>query len=284
MQYREFEGMLVKELQKQSEGMFSVSLSEVSKNNGLKKRAIILKGKSGSVSPTAYPEDYYRRARYSMSIPEIADEIIDSYLHCVAVKDSLPEDFFLHYETVAPHVYCQLVNRKKNEERLSGMPFEPWQDLAVSYYYQADGKMSDYHIQISLSHLEKWGIGTDQLRKDAWQNTLEKKRATLRRLCDILRESPEYARDGELPDSSLLVLTNTDGVAGAVAIAYPNQIEIIRAGLDSGFYMIPCSIHECLILPDDGTYREEELNSMVRDVNKTQLQPDDVLSDHVYKF
>ena len=48
--------------------------------------------------------------------------------------------------------------------------------------------------------------------------------------------------------------------------------------------MIPCSIHECLILPDDGTYREEELNSMVRDVNKTQLQPDDVLSDHVYKF
>ena len=80
------------------------------------------------------------------------------------------------------------------------------------------------------------------------------------------------------------MLTNTDGVAGAVALAYPNQIEIIRAGLDGGFYMIPCSIHECLILPDDGTYREEELNSMVRDVNKTQLQPDDVLSDHVYKF
>lgn len=144
--------------------------------------------------------------------------------------------------------------------------------------------MADYHIQISLSHLEKWGIGTEQLKKDAWKNTLDKKRATLRRLCDILRESPEYARDGELPDSSLLVLTNTDGVAGAVAIAYPNQIEIIRAGLDGGFYMIPCSIHECLILPDDGTYREEELNSMVRDVNKTQLQPDDVLSDHVYKF
>ena len=284
MQYREFEDMLVKELQKQSEGLFSVSVGEVTKNNGLKKRAIILKGENGSVSPTAYPEDYYRRARYSMSIPEIADEIIDSCIQCVHAKDALPEDFFLRYETVAPHVYCQLVSRKKNEERLAGIPFEPWQDLAISYYYQPDGRLSDYHIQICLLHLEKWGIGQEQLKKDAWQNTLEKKRATLRRLCDILKESPEYARDGDLPDSNLLVLTNSDGVAGAVAIAYPNQVEIIRAGLDSGFYMIPCSIHECLILPDDGTYREEELNSMVQEVNRTQLQPDDVLSDHVYKF
>lgn len=284
MEYKAFEENLIRELRKQSGGMFSVSVTEILKNNDVKRRALVLKSKTGGVCPTIYPEEIFPGVRNSMDVPHIAKKIIGTCLRCRAEEMNFAEDFFQNYPSLSSRIFCHLINRKKNEERLSRMPYESWEDLAVTYYYQGEGKMTDYHVQICYDHLRHWGIDEVQLRQDAWKNTLEKKPACLHRLSDILKNSLEYSGDADLPDSSLLVLSNKEGVDGAVAIAYPHQVDVIRAGLDGGFYMIPCSIHECLILPDNGGYDREELNRMVREVNRTEISPGDILSDHVYRF
>ena len=50
------------------------------------------------------------------------------------------------------------------------------------------------------------------------------------------------------------------------------------------FVLIPSSIHECLFLPDDEGADVDTLRMMVREVNETQVAPEEVLSDSVYRY
>ena len=42
--------------------------------------------------------------------------------------------------------------------------------------------------------------------------------------------------------------------------------------LGSDYFVIPSSIHEVLILPDNGIFQVPELNAMVKEVNETQVE------------
>ena len=48
--------------------------------------------------------------------------------------------------------------------------------------------------------------------------------------------------------------------------------------------VLPSSIHEVLILPDNGFFEVPALNEMVKEVNETQVPDEDILSDHVYYY
>ena len=89
-----------------------------------------------------------------------------------------------------------------------------------------------------------------------------------------------------VPDwqSPLYLLSNKQKTLGAVGIAFPGQADRIAAELGSDYYVIPSSIHECLILRADEGHTPEELNEMVAEVNRTQVSPQEILADHVYYY
>ena len=51
--------------------------------------------------------------------------------------------------------------------------------------------------------------------------------------------------------------------------------------LGSDYFVIPSSIHEVLIIPDNGIFQVPELNAMVKEVNETQVEREEQLSDKV---
>ena len=51
--------------------------------------------------------------------------------------------------------------------------------------------------------------------------------------------------------------------------------------LGSDYFVLPSSIHEVLILPDNGMFEVPELNAMVQEVNETQVERQEQLSDKV---
>lgn len=51
--------------------------------------------------------------------------------------------------------------------------------------------------------------------------------------------------------------------------------------LGSDYFVLPSSIHEVLILPDNGMLEVPELNAMVKEVNETQVERQEQLSDKV---
>ena len=48
-------------------------------------------------------------------------------------------------------------------------------------------------------------------------------------------------------------------------------------------YIIPSSIHEVILIPAMG-WDTKEIDEMIREVNRTQLDPVEILSDHVYVY
>ena len=55
-----------------------------------------------------------------------------------------------------------------------------------------------------------------------------------------------------------------------------------RTGAD--FYILPSSIHETLLIPVADNMELDYLTSMVREVNATQVTPEEQLSDNVYIY
>jgi len=82
----------------------------------------------------------------------------------------------------------------------------------------------------------------------------------------------------------LMVLTNDQALYGAGALFYPGQLDTIASQIGSDYFVIPSSIHEVLILPDDGTIDRHAIESMIQEVNMTAVAPEERLSDHAYHY
>ena len=87
----------------------------------------------------------------------------------------------------------------------------------------------------------------------------------------------------EESETPLYVLTNKARLYGASCILYPNLLDSIADKLTCDFYLIPSSIHEVILVPESGT-EDTNLNDMVAEVNHTQVDPKEVLADHVYYY
>ena len=83
--------------------------------------------------------------------------------------------------------------------------------------------------------------------------------------------------------AKLYVLSNESLQFGAAALFYPGVIEKISKSIPEGFYILPSSIHEVLILPKNQG-EKAMLENMVQEINETQVAPDEVLSDFVSEY
>ena len=82
----------------------------------------------------------------------------------------------------------------------------------------------------------------------------------------------------------MLVATTRDSFMGASVIQYPGFMEQAAEQVGGDFFVLPSSIHEVLIIPDDGHQDYHELEAMVQSINQAEVAPADRLSDHVYHY
>ncbi len=88
---------------------------------------------------------------------------------------------------------------------------------------------------------------------------------------------------GPLAEQFYLV-SNRRGKLGAICMCYPGVLESLSQRFEASLYVIPSSIHECMVIPDYDVFPEECLSDMVRDVNEKTVKPQEILSDHVYYY
>ena len=82
----------------------------------------------------------------------------------------------------------------------------------------------------------------------------------------------------------MYVCSNSQKVNGAGVILYKDLLKQFAEKTGSDFYILPSSIHETLLVPVSDQMEVEALRSMVREVNATQVAPEEVLSDNVYIY
>jgi hypothetical protein len=282
-----FRDLLVEELNRRSDAETEIRYKTITKNNSTKWEALVIRKGGRRLAPTVYIDDLYKKHRAGKQIGELAAEVLEEYDR-VSGTVEIGEDFFSDYEEVRQNIYMKLVSAEKNAEALRKMPFAGWNDLALLCYYRMPAAcMRRGTIQITEQHLELWGIGEEKLLADARKNTAESIGPEIRSLRELILMSGNFAGlcgEDDIPETPLYVLTGKEQYLGAVCITLPGVPEKIAEKFGGDYYMLPSSIHECLLLPDNGRYEPEELNRMVREVNRTQLLPEDILSDHAYHY
>ena len=125
------------------------------------------------------------------------------------------------------------------------------------------------------------------------ENAPELKPAVIKGMSEVMAEmmgmSPEELAMMGMPtdpaDEQMFVATVPDKVHGAGIIAYQDFMDQASERIGGGdFFVLPSSIHEILIVPDNGKMSLGDLEAMVREVNATQVAPEDKLTDSVYHY
>lgn len=261
-----------------------VTVGRVLKNNQQRIDSLTILQKGENMAPAIYLNAYYSQYQRGVSFDSIIEQMLAYYY--ASARGSFDLSCFSQFEKIKEHIVCKLVNFARNQYILQQVPYHRFLDLAVVYYYRVDdpviGKGS---ILIQNSHMKMWNTTLEEMHALAEENT---KRLLPHRLMGIEEMIAQIVKaDGEYwsrEHAPLYVLTNTEQYFGAVNMIFSPVLEEIREKLQCDFYLLPSSIHECMVLPANDSQSPEELHWMVKMVNRECVEEAEILGESVYKY
>ena len=134
--------------------------------------------------------------------------------------------------------------------------------------------------------MEMYGIDEAQLFADAEKNSLENEPMVFTPLGDMIKSLIESESLPTPEEAGIVtyIATNKSGFQGAAIAGYPGFAEKAAETIGGSFYMLPSSVHEFILIKDDGTPKAKDLNAMIKNVNETVLEPRDILSAQCYHY
>ena len=279
----------------------SVSVHDVIKNNDTHLSGLTIREDGEQIAPTLYLEDFFNELESGKSIDFVMDHIAGVYDSArgnnLGIEAGELVNNITDYEATKDKIIPRVVNKEFNEERLKGIPHTDMGDLAVTYHVDLgggeDGQMS---VAVSNEMMDKYGVTVEDMHEKACENMENLTPAKFNTMADVLAEImiPGYEELGEdekaerreelgLPDGGMYVLSNESKAFGAAAMLDSEMMDKIEKEVGE-FYILPSSVHEVIIVPMKDGMELSELEAMVQEVNATQVAPNEVLSDHVYKY
>ncbi len=271
-----------------------IELREVPKNNGVVLHGLLIIRDEVNVIPTIYLDAFWEAYEGGVAFEEIMNRIVSIY-HRETCKKGIDMEFFREFDKVKDRICYRLVGRKANEALLEDVPHLDYLDLAVCFFYAYRGAdIGEGSILIHNSHMEMWKTSTFELLELAEENTPKLYPGTLNPMAEVLDryfcENPGEMLSGEeecmgfLKQVPLKILSNSRKTNGATCLLYKNVLKKAAESCGGSFYVIPSSVHEVLLLPDSGQESAAELKRMIYEVNRTQVSPEEVLSDSLYYY
>ena len=280
MNYEQFVCAVLDCIEKKLPETESVEKQEVQKNNGVIAVGLAIRKKGSLVAPVIYMDEFYKQYLRGSSIDVLSDFLIASSRRIPDLPKGDYEEI-RDFGKIKNQIVYKLVNAEKNERLLREVPNLPILDFAIVFCWMIPVAESEFgSVLIKNAHMNLWKIPISLLYQCA-------KRNTPRLLPYTLAPLDEYVNElaGELiEESPLYILSNRIGLNGAASLLYPEMPEKIYRRMKSSYYLLPSSVHEFLIVPESEMICPESLRRIVKEVNETQLRPEELLSDHIYYF
>lgn len=266
-----------------------IHIRSVLKNNDSQKDGLVISETGNTISPTIYLNGFYRRMEEEGdSFEQVMDDVLMLYRNNRPAKD-LDVDFFSDYEQVKSKVVYKLVSKQQNAKLLEDVPHMEVLDLAVVFLCLFPSAEHNYStVLIHNEHCKLWKVNGEALWEQAKVNTPRLLPYVLQPMDDVLTELMQVDLTDEMSMQMglhpMYVLSNQARMHGASAILYPHMLQEFANCMQSDFYIIPSSIHELILIPTGERNDDARLNELIAYVNAEELQPEDILSDHVYYF
>ena len=208
------------------------------------------------------------------------------------IKESPAVDIasLTNYDIMKEKLAMEVVSSEANTELLSKIPHQQIEDMAVIYRcVLTTGEEGMSSVVVTNAMLDTFGVTAEQLHADAMENAPEIKPAVIKGMTEVMQEMmgedlASIGFDINPADEVMYVATVPDKIHGAGVIAYQDFMDQAAERLGGDFFVLPSSIHEVLLVRDDGQSNFHDLEAMVQEVNATQVAPEEKLTDNVYHY
>lgn len=283
MNFDTFVENIVDALQERMGDRYEIRVIHVTKNNGVELTGVAIIRQEDSVFPTIYLEGLYEEHLRGEGIDSLAGRIINCHEE-QSMALNLDMDFFHDYNSVKSRIFYKLVSFAENKKFLEDAPHIRWHDLAIVFYYALEDEvMEGASITINRQHMMMWKQNAESLYRIAGRNTRRDMPELLVSIRELVEDVTGISVQGE-DDLPMYVLTNKDKRFGASAMLYSKQMEELAESFGCDLLILPSSVHEVLLLPDDHCQEYTFYRQMVSEVNRTQVEPEEVLSFGLYRY
>ena len=319
MNFTAFQKKVAEKIRERLGEEVKVEPNRVMKNNGVVWNGLTISKEGSNIAPTIYLDELYKEYRDGRTLGSIVGQLMRIYEKS-CIEDSVCMDFFLDFEQAKGRIVYRLVNYSRNENQLNQLPHIRFLDMAVIFACTIlNDRMTDASILISNEHCKMWNVDTERLMEAAAENTPRYNRVCVRDMEEVIRDMFEEQLKEEVEgfcskklwsgsraeadkwademrrglerelrrvhgEPSMYVMGSCNKQYGAGTILYPGALMEFAQKKERNFFILPCSVHEVILVPDCGRERAQRLQQMVKEVNDTQLDAEDVLSDSVYYF
>jgi len=265
---------------------YEVKLTERKKNNGVTKYGIEIGNANESINTIIYLDSFIGRLD-TCHITE--GDVYETALMIVGVfndtkvrqnAEVLTKGFrSLTKEEILGKTIYKIINAEKNRDVLETVPHKKVFDLAACYVYIFEKTEKGIaSMTITEEFMKHFEITVEELDEAALKNTRKVQDFKVKNMSEALfgmfgceTESPLYVGSGEF--SSF----------GATILMYPECFAELAEKKEQDLIIMPSSIHEVIICTNNDL-SVNEAKELVREVNLTQVDDEDVLSDSVYIY
>ena len=272
---------------------YQVTVCKSDKNNGVVCTGLRVQKNDCSVAPLIYLDEHFRQYKNgNTTLSSIVKYVVKESRKkspCVDIQQ------YLIYENIRKNVVYRLVNTESNRDLLEDIPHLEFLDLSIIFRCTvAQEDIGPASILIHNVHMKLWDITIQELYQDAVMNTPRLEEYEIKSMTEVMREiMTEENSDGsgqdaymeEFSDSvPLYVLSNKNRIEGAGCMLYPDLMKDFSDTIGSSFYIIPSSVHECLLLPPKEDVQGGEIRNMIKEINDTQISIEERLSYSLYYY
>lgn len=269
-------------------GSVTVEIQNVKKNNGLELVGVSVR-KTSNVAPTIYLECFYEQFQKGADIKELV-----AMIGAIAEKNEIGDlniDEILDWGVVKTKLFIKLINRNKNADLLATRPHRFVADLAITYSILVEAISSSEgiaSIPVTVPVMEKLGVTENDLYEASIinMNTNALTEPVFMGVSEMLASmmpAGEFMNAPVVEDEPMYVITNEAKSYGAALILHKSFMNYVAEKLKEEFYILPSSVSELLVVPCRKA-DVDVLKDMVETVNATEVAPDEVLSNHVYRW
>ena len=268
-----------------------VSVNEVNKLNE-SYEAITVTPEGSNIGVNMSLEKFYDAVQDGTPYDSVVDKAVDVINNGIDKRPEIDVESLTDYSQMKEKLAMEVVSAEANKDMLQNVPHQNMEDMAVVYRFvlnsDEEGRAS---ILVTNQILDHMGVTPEQLHADALENAPQIKPAEIKGMSEVMAEMMGYdqaAMMGIVPvapeDEQMFVATVPDKVHGAGVLAYQDFMDQAAERVGGDFFILPSSIHEVLIVPDNGKMDLKDLENMVKEVNETQVAPADKLTDSVYHY
>lgn len=234
---------------------------------------------SSNVAPVIYTDDILRRAEEeNKNLDEVVSAIIGIYEANCSIDFDINELF--DREFVLSHLYIGLQKESTEELIKRGCDLE---GIESYLYIRRDRNEGEgYSVKLNEGILERANITEKEAWRSAEYNT--NRETKIQSMASVMAEL--YGMDdfeefeGLTP---LYVISNECKMKGASAILNKEALaQFARSHNTEDIIIIPSSIHEMLLVPYIEDMDLDYFSAMVREVNNTEVRPEERLTDRAY--